>query len=405
MWQDLKFASRQLLRHPVSNLIIIATIALLLGAVSTIYSTIRFQAKRQLPFPDAHQLVKVWRTAEDSKVSHFPYKIYQKFSDQLDSFELIGATDTRHAMTMTGEGEARTLSAQKSSAKVLWMTEIPPRLGRLFNEADEEPGSDRVVILTSKAWRENFDEDPDIIGRSIRLDEKTYEIVGVLDPRMDQTHLGSSPLWLPLVPPSDQRLATTHVTVVGRIKEGINQRHAAAEIETVAKHLEAEHSPSAFERRISPKGFDSAELVALNKNLSPTSGETRRQMFGILVFAISVMACVVLIACFNVTNLLLLRATSRTREVAIRLSIGASRIRIVRQLLSESILLAVIGSILGLTVAQTIWTALRTQNFQPQFDIGLYVMAALTAIALGALVGILPALQSSRAEFTRELKD
>ena len=172
------------------------------------------------------------------------------------------------------------------------MTEIPPRLGRLFNETDEEPGNDRVVILTDKVWKEKFEEDPDIIGRSIRLNDKEYEIVGVLDPRMDRTHLGSHPLWLPLVPPSDQRLATTQVNVVGRLREGINRKHAAAEIETVAKHLEAEHSPSDYERRISPKGFDSAELVALSKNLSPTSGDTRREMFGILVFSISVLACV-----------------------------------------------------------------------------------------------------------------
>ncbi|MBT5708909.1 MAG: FtsX-like permease family protein [Verrucomicrobia bacterium] len=405
MWQDFKFASRQLLRHPVSNLIIIATIALLLGAVSTIYSTIRSQAKRQLPFPDAHQLVKVWRIAEDNKVSYYPYELYREFGQRLDSFELLGATEMRRAMTMTGQGEPTTFGALKSSTKVLWMTEIPPRLGRLFNETDEEPGNDRVVILTDKVWKEKFEKDPDIIGRSIRLNDKEYEIVGVLDPRMDRTHLGSHPLWLPLVPPSDQRLATTQVNVVGRLREGINRKHAAAEIETVAKHLEAEHSPSDYERRISPKGFDSAELVALSKNLSPTSGDTRREMFGILVFSISVLACVVLIACFNVTNLLLLRATSRAREIAIRLSIGASRIRIIRQLLSESILLAVIGSILGLTVAQAIWTALRTQNFNPEFDIGLYVTAAMTAIALGALVGILPAIQSSRAEFTRELKD
>ena len=164
MWQDFKFASRQLLRHPVSNLIIIATIALLLGAVSTIYSTIRSQAKRQLPFPDAHQLVKVWRIAEDNKVSYYPYELYREFGQRLDSFELLGATEMRRAMTMTGQGEPTTFGALKSSTKVLWMTEIPPRLGRLFNETDEEPGNDRVVILTDKVWKEKFEEDPDTVS-------------------------------------------------------------------------------------------------------------------------------------------------------------------------------------------------------------------------------------------------
>lgn len=405
MWQDFKFASRQLFRHPVSNLIIIVTIALLLGALSTVYGSIRFQAKRQMPFPEAHQLVKIWRTAEDSKISYFPYELYQEFRNKLKSFELIGATDRNQTLTLTGQGEPHTFGGLKSSASVLWMTEIPPRLGRLFNESDEEPGSNRVVILSNKVWKERFEQDPDIVGRSIRLNDKNYEVVGVLDSRMDQTHLGSSPLWLPLRIPTDQRRSTTQVTVIARIKDGINRRQAAAETTTVAKHLEAEHSPSDFERRISPKGFHAAELVALNKNLSPTNDETRRQMFGMMVFAIGVLTSVVLIACFNVTNLLILRSTSRAREIAIRLSIGASRIRIIRQLLSESILLAIIGSVIGLTVAQAIWTALRTQNFHPQFDLGLYIIAALTAIILGALVGILPAMQSSRAEFTRELKD
>ncbi|MBT5909322.1 MAG: hypothetical protein HOH25_05955, partial [Opitutae bacterium] len=124
-----------------------------------------------MPSPDYHtknkplkdglvkrlQMVKLWRIAEDNKLSHFPYELYEEFGKQLESFELLGATETRRAMTMTGQGEAITFSALKSSAKSLWMTEIPPRLGRLFNETDEEPGHDRVVILSNQVWKEKFE--------------------------------------------------------------------------------------------------------------------------------------------------------------------------------------------------------------------------------------------------------
>ena len=405
MWKDFKFANRQLLRHPVSNLVIVVTIALLLGAVSTIYASIRAQAQKMMPFPEAHQLVKIWRQAEKRTTSEYPYGFYQAFKDDLDSFELLGALERRRSMTMTGNGEPHTFSTSRATASILSMTKMPPLVGRLFNESDESPGNDRIVLLAHRAWKERFNEDDDVIGRIVRLDGAEHEIVGVLNPLLDHTHLGYIDLWLPLTKPTEEKRPFIEVSVIGRIKAEKRISEAAAEVQALATFLEAEHTPSDYERRIFPNGFQASQLAILSKSLARQEQSMNPEAIGIMVFTGGIMTCVILIACFNVTNLLLIRSTSRGREIAIRLSIGASRFRIVRQLLSESILLSLIGSGLGLTVSQALWAYFRRQQFDASFDLGLFAVAALTALVLGALVGLVPSLQSSRADFNRELKD
>ncbi len=404
MWHDLKFAGRQLLRHPVSNLIIVLTVALLLGAVSTLYASYLATARERNPFPQPKELVRFWRTAPDHTAVQHPYSIYEGLRTDLESFDYLGAMGNLQSKTLHGYGEPVSYTCRKVTADILQMTEIPPHLGRLFTEVDENPGSPNIVILSHKVWMEKFESDPDVIGRILKLDEDEYEVVGVLDARLDDTVLGVNRLWLPLNRPSDRYIQTRSFSLYGRLNENVAHSQASSELQTLAGRLEAEHAPSNAERQRAHT-YDSARIVPITKNLMSQSEETRRKQRGALIFGVAILVSVILIACFNVTNLLLVRATSRTREIAIRLSIGASRQRIIRQLLTESVLLASVGAVLGFSVAQLLWASFRVQSITLKFDLQVFGVAALGAIVLGALVGILPAWQASRSGFTAGLKD
>lgn len=401
---DLRFGMRALRKHPFSNTIIVLTIGILIGAVSVIYASLCEDRARLEPFPEPDRLVKLWRIAEKRTEALFPGSLFQEYANELNSFETMGAIQWRQPLTLTGVGETASYSATAVTRDVFWLAGLSPIRGRLFDESEDSTGSERLVIISEQLWREKLEADPDIIGRDLLFDDQPRTVIGVMSAAMRSTHLGYNiDVWHLMR--SDQVRQRANLTLVARLKPGVSLSQAQAEFDTLAPRIESQYTPGEHERRVYPGGFKSARVVPLGKRLSNAGNESPVELIFIWIFSVTIMGCVVGVACFNITNLLLARYSARSREIAIRLSLGARRLRVVRQLLTESVLLSFLGGILGLLTSFGIFELLRFQHVNPKFDVRLYLIVLVGTLVLGMLVGLLPAIRSSRKDLTKSLKE
>jgi predicted permease len=401
--QDARFFARTLRKHPLSNAVVVLTIALLIVGVSVIYASFLGVREKLLPFPEPDRFVKLWRSGEKSVTDSFPGDLHAEFSKSLTSLEGIGALDSSEPKTLTDVGEARSYDVFTVSVNLLKLAGIPPLKGRLFDEADLEAESDSPIIISEQMWREKLEADENIIGRRLRLSDELHLVVGVMPAPMRTTRLAwNADIWIL------QRFGPevrNQSLLFGRLKPGISLEQAQAETRAVAAALEQARSPGDAE-----DGYRSSTLAPIGKNLRERSDRISVEMLLAVLFATVIVACVVGIACFNVTNLLLARVTVRARELAVRVAIGAGRLRIVRLLLMESVLLAVLGGLAGLLLSAWLIYAMRVKGLTVQgltlrFDPQLFLLAAGGALLLGVLVGLLPSVRSSRADLTEALKD
>lgn len=405
MLNDLKYALRVIRKHPLSNGVIVFTIACLVAVIGLIFASFRAQMGKQMPFDDPDRFVRFWRISKNVDLREFPSDMFHAFQKELDSFAKIGAMEPWARFTLTGAGEAATLTAVKCTAEVLEMTGFKPLQGRLFSKVDEEPGNRKIVILNEKIWDKHFASDPDILGKPITLNDKPYIVVGILPQAVASTHLAwSADMWIPHNWPEKTGERIRTVTIVGRIKPAKTIAEAQAELDVLAPRIE-ETRPKG-ERESRHFGGDNewtAKLAKLDEHMN-RRGANREQIFA-MVFAFTLMGCVVLIACFNMTSLFLVQATSRAREMAVRLSVGASRWRIVRQMLQESVVLSLCGGAVGLMISFWLMKLGENEQLQLRFDPGLYGVAFASAIVIGAMVSILPAWRAGKADLSVALKD
>lgn len=401
---DFRYAFRQLRKHPFTNAVIVMTIALLIGAVSVIYASLRNEEARYVPFPDPDQMVKLYRTGENRIEELFPADLFREYADRLKTFEGLGALEWRQAMTLTEVGEPVSYQVMGVSANLLQLTRVPPLRGRLFDESESESGADLIVIISEQMWREKLGADESIIGRRLRLNDRQRTVIGVMPEFMRTTRLAfNADIWTPSRLPRDRK--GVNLWLIGRLKSGLSRAQAQAELDALAPRVEELHAPDEFERQVYPAGFKGARVHALKKPLVNRGQGVPAQMIFAWVFGGTIIASVVGIACFNVTNLLLARVSARSRETAIRLSLGARPWRIVRQLLTESVLLALLGGLVGLLVSFWFFDLFRLRHFDVRFDWRLYLIAVCGTLALGVSVGLLPSLRSARTELTESLKD
>jgi len=404
MITDLKYALRMLIKAPVFAVIAILTLALGIGANSAIFSVIDTVLLRPLPFKNPDEIVHVWgRYANDSgrvrgNVHSFPD--YVDLRDQSQSFVAMAAY-TRTGGTLSLAEDARALEGIAITPEVFDVLGVQPLLGRGFTKDDAKNEADRVVVLTYPLWKSAFGSDPKIIGQKITISARPHTVIGVMPPSwkfpVEDDHIDYA---LPLEYLGQQFLGNrgSHfLTVVGRLKPGVAIKTSEAELTAIASRLSNQYPDTNL-------NFTGTAVVTLH---SDVVGEVRPALLVLL----GAVALVLLIACANVANLLLARAASRSREMAIRTALGASRLLVVRQLLCESLLLAVLGGCAGLLLAWwgvDLLSAAGPQGLPHlgQIKVNTTVCAFTFVLAIGSTLvfGLVPALQVSKPAVNESLQ-
>jgi len=407
LWQDLRFAARTLRKSPGFTAVAVLTLALGIGANSAIFSVVNAVLLRPLSYKDSDQLVQLIEHDQKRGID-FDWVSFPNFHDwaeQSKAFQYVAAYKF-HAFNLTNMSQAEMLFGIKASANLLPTLGAEPILGRNFRPEEDQPGRDHEVILSYDTWKQTFGADPQLIGKTITLNDEPYTVIGVMPasftfpPTVPITSSLPSrktaflaPLGIAFNP--DQR-DWNMLGVIARLKSGATIGQARANLDTVARNLELQYP--AQNRGIT---------VRVEPLLDQVVGDVRPALW-IFLAAISL---VLLVACSNVTNLLLARSTIRERELALRSSLGASRSRLVRQLLTESVLLGVAGGALGVLLAYAgipLLTVLTPANLPRIEDVAIdgrvlaytFVISVLT----GIMFGLAPSLGVGHADVSQPLK-
>jgi predicted permease len=399
--QDIRYALRVLAKNPAFTLVAVIALALGIGANSAIFSVVDAVLLRPLPFKHPEQLVMLW---ENAAHQGFPKNTpspanFLDWQKQVQSFTGIAAMAER-SFNLTGVGEPERLGGRRVSANLLDLLGVPAMLGRTFVPEDDKPGT-HVVLLSYSLWQRRFGSDPAVIGRALTLNGESYTVVGVM-PRMVQLpgyENVSDQLWVPIAFPSEEaaQRGNHFLEVIARMKPGVTLKQAQAEMETIAARLEQQYPD--YNTRIG------AVVVPLHEQVVGDIKPALLVLLGAVGF-------VLLIACANVANLLLARAAVRQKEIAVRLAVGASQSRLIRQFLTESVLLAIFGAGFGLLLAFLGLRALRTfipatisQAETIHIDARVLIFTVLIAVVTGVAFGLAPAIQGSHLNLNDTLKE
>jgi len=397
LWQDLRYGLRALLKKPGFAGVAALTLALGIGANSTIFSFVNGILLRPLPYDQPERLVLLdeasLKLGDTSMGVSFPN--FLDWREQNHVFEGIAAYDN-DSFTLVGSGQPEQFRGEDISSGLFEILGVAPVLGRTIRPEEDHPGSDAVVILSYGLWQRRFGSDPAIIGRAITLNSHLRTVIGVMPPGFRFPEVAD--LWVPLALNTKMYTRNDHgLGAIARLKPGVTLEQAQAEMITIARRIE-EQNPVTNEG-LTVKVYNlRAELV----------GDYRQA----LLILLGVVGFVLLIACANVANLLLARASTRQKEMAIRAALGASRWRIVRQLISESLLLSVLGGALGLVFAlwglDLLLAAIPVEfPFWMKFNLDARVLGFTIAISLltGVVFGLAPALQASKVDLNETLKE
>lgn len=391
--QDVKFALRTLSRAPMLTAIAIATLALAIGANSAVFSLVNTVLIRPLPYVDPDRLVIVFENAHGSDHGNVSGHEYVAWRDQNRSFDALTLFNYA-GFTLTGRGEPLSVNAQNVTAQFFDVMRQRPLLGRVFQKGDDRPGAPRVAILSHSIWKSRFGGDSAVIGQRALLDDVPYDIIGVMPARGDM----DADLWVPMDIVGEAYKVGKHSNeVLGRLRSGATIQSAQADLAAVARRLE-EQLPAAN------KGHG-VHVASLYEEMV---GDVRRPFY----IALGAAAFVLLIACANVGHLLLTRAAARQKELAVRTALGADRGRLIRQLITEALLLSVVGGGLGLIVATWVTdllpglSAVRVPRLE-ELGTDWRVVGATAGLCVfaGVVCGLIPAWRASSPKLTLWLGD
>jgi putative ABC transport system permease protein len=403
--QDIRYALRQLVKNPGFTAVAIIALALGIGSTTSIFSVVDQVLLHPLPYPDSDRIVKVSQTYEGAQTGDASPANYLDWATQNHAFSDIAASRGWQGNMTAGDRPER-VKGTMATPSFFHLFEVNPILGRSLVSSDAAPGNDHVVVLGYGLWQRDFAADGAVIGRNIQLNGEQYSVVGVMPPNFSPDEYGE--LWLPspwvvpnhpLVPDKDPRQFRdrNYLDVWARVKTGVTFQQARAELDTIGSRLEKQY----------PESNDKTGIGFL-----PLHEYVVGDIRPVLLVLLAAVVVVLLIACANLANLLLARATVRAREISIRTTMGASRRRLLRQLLTESILLALLGGALGIglaVVAVPSLLALSPPDIRQFKEIGInrevLAFSFLVSFICGIIFGLIPALQASRSNPNQFLKE
>ena len=400
--QDLRYGARTLWKNPGFTLIAVVTLSLGIGANTAIFTVVNAALLRGLPYRAPERLVHLFETTPQKAFAQreFSYPDYQDYQ-RSQAFEGLGAY-TGGGGILTGRGEPQRIFAPAASANFFSVLGVEPLLGRTFREGEDKPGAERVTVLTYGMWRRVFGGDPGVIGQTLTVSNNQYTVVGVLPPSF-QFALRQADLWLPYQPTPNQlsRRFMHGTNLIGRLRPGVSLEQAHAETSAITQRIAEEHKESHAGTRLL---------------LTPLQEQVTGSVKPALLALLAAVGFVLLMVCANVASLLLARSLARQKEIALRAALGATRVRIIRQLLTEATLLSSLGGLGGLLVAGLGLDALMAALPQNQLaalpffetlrlDPGILLFALALALLTGLVFGLAPALQASRLDLQGALKD
>ncbi len=411
LFQDLRYGARMLLKRPGLSVIAVVTLALGIGANTAIFSLVNTVLLRPLPVDKPERLVSL--NSASSKGDVFPTFSYPNYRDYRDRNDVLeGLLCYRFSpISLSNNGVNERVWGYLVSGNYFDLLGVKPAVGRFFTQEDDKaPGAHPVTVITYSCWQKRFAGSPEAIGKNVIVNGRSFSVIGVAQPGFHGSEISYVPeMWFPMmmlsqIEPGDDYLEardSANFFAQGRLKPGVTTSQAEAALKSIAAQLATEH-PNENENmtvELSPPGLFGAFM--------------RGPILGFAGVLMAVVGLVLLLACTNLANLLLARATERRKEIAIRLAIGASRRRLIRQLLTESVLLAMTGGAIGLALAY--WLVGAMTGLKPPLDIPLstelhidyrvLLFTAAVSVLTGVVFGLLPALQATRPDLVPALKD